>query len=161
MNRERSAQAGTQSGNARQRAPEVAARVEQGIRPDHVRGRSAALTSGRAYLAGLYDIHKLKYSTAVTVLVVVGFNLVMLWLLEVPLACFVIAPDWTPRAIARARAWVSRHAHVFAGLKGAAGRAALAATTRVPGSPITRPQRPPQTPRGATSEVSAPRHGQR
>lgn len=38
----------------------------------------------------------------------------MLWLLEVPLASFLIAPDWTPRAIDRANAWVSRHAHEFA-----------------------------------------------
>jgi len=40
---------------------------------------------GASYLAGLDEIHKLKSSTTVTVLVVVGFNLVMLWLLEVPL----------------------------------------------------------------------------
>jgi Sap, sulfolipid-1-addressing protein len=69
---------------------------------------------GASYLAGLDQIHKLNYSTTVTVLLVIGFNLVMLWLLEVPLASFVIAPDWTPRAIARAKAWVSRHTHVFA-----------------------------------------------
>ena len=69
---------------------------------------------GASYLAGLDEIDKLHYSTTVTVLVVIGFNLVMLWLLEVPLASFVIAPDWTPRALDRAKAWVSRHAHVFA-----------------------------------------------
>jgi hypothetical protein len=69
---------------------------------------------GASYLAGLHDIHDLKYSTTETVLLVIGFNLVMLWLLEVPLATFVIAPGWTPRAIAQAKAWVSRHAHVFA-----------------------------------------------
>jgi len=69
---------------------------------------------GASYLAGLDEIHKLKYSTAVTVLLVIGFNIVMLWLLEVPLASFVVAPDWTPRAIERAKLWVSRHAHVFA-----------------------------------------------
>ena len=69
---------------------------------------------GASYLAGLDEIHKLKYSTTVTVLLVIGFNLVMLWLLEVPLASFVVAPGWTPRAIERAKAWVSRHAHVFA-----------------------------------------------
>ena len=68
---------------------------------------------GASYLAGLDDIHKLNYSTE-TVLLVIGFNLVMLWLLEVPLVCFVVAPDWTPRAIDRAKAWVSRHTHVFA-----------------------------------------------
>jgi hypothetical protein len=69
---------------------------------------------GASYLAGLNEIHKLNYSTTETVLVVLGFNLVMLWMLEVPLACFVIAPGWTPRAIGRAKAWVSGHAHAFA-----------------------------------------------
>ena len=69
---------------------------------------------GASYLAGLDEIAKLNYSTTVTVLLVIGFNLVMLWLLEVPLASFLIAPDWTPRAIERAKAWVSRHAHTFA-----------------------------------------------
>ena len=69
---------------------------------------------GASYLAGLDEIHKLQYSTPVTVLLVIGFNLVMLWLLEVPLASFLIAPDWTPRAVERAKAWVSRHAHMFA-----------------------------------------------
>ena len=69
---------------------------------------------GASYLAGLAEIHKLKYSTTVTVLLVVGFNLVMLWLLEVPLASFLVAPDWTPRAIERAKTWVSRHVHAFA-----------------------------------------------
>jgi hypothetical protein len=38
----------------------------------------------------------------------------MLWLLEVPLVSFVLAPDWTPKAIARAKAWVGRHARSFA-----------------------------------------------
>jgi hypothetical protein len=69
---------------------------------------------GASYLAGLDQIHKLKYSTVATVLLVIGFNLVMLWLLEVPLASFLVAPDWTPSAIERAKAWVSRHAHMFA-----------------------------------------------
>ncbi len=69
---------------------------------------------GASYLAGLGEIHKQKYSTTVTVLLVIGFNLVMMWLLEVPLASFVVAPEWTPRAIERVKLWVSRHAHVFA-----------------------------------------------
>jgi hypothetical protein len=69
---------------------------------------------GASYLAGLDDISKLNYSTTETVLLVIGFNLVMLWLLEVPLISFVIAPEWTPRAIDRAKAWVNRHSHVFA-----------------------------------------------
>jgi hypothetical protein len=69
---------------------------------------------GASYLAGLTQIHKLHYSTTATVLLVLGFNLVMLWLLEVPLVLYVVAPDWTPRAIERAKKWVGRHAHTFA-----------------------------------------------
>ncbi|MGO9973253.1 MAG: GAP family protein [Solirubrobacteraceae bacterium] len=69
---------------------------------------------GASYLAGLFNIHKLHYSTATTVLVVIAFNIVMMWLLEVPLLCFLVAPTWTPSAIDRAKAWVKRHAHMFA-----------------------------------------------
>jgi hypothetical protein len=69
---------------------------------------------GASYLAGLSRIDKLNYSTAQTVLLVVAFNLIMLALLEVPLLSFVVAPDWTPRAIDGAKAWVGRHAHRFA-----------------------------------------------
>lgn len=79
---------------------------------------------GASYLAGLDQIHKLKYSTTTTVLLVLGFNLVMLWLLEVPLVSFLAAPDWTPRAVERARLWVSRHTHVFA-VRGLTGLGAL------------------------------------
>jgi hypothetical protein len=45
---------------------------------------------------------------------VVGFDLVMLWLLEVPLLSFVLAPEWTPRAIEHAKVWVGRHSQMFA-----------------------------------------------
>ena len=69
---------------------------------------------GASYLAGLASIHKLKYSTAGTVLVVIGFNLVMLWLLEIPLVSFVVAPDSTADALDRAKVWVSRHLRTFA-----------------------------------------------
>jgi hypothetical protein len=41
---------------------------------------------GGSYLAGLDQINKLNYSTTVTVLLVIGFNLVMLWLLAPSIA---------------------------------------------------------------------------
>jgi Sap, sulfolipid-1-addressing protein len=69
---------------------------------------------GASYLAGLSRIGKANYSTPETVLAVLGFNLIMLALLEVPLVCFVLAPDWTPRAIDRAKAWIGRHSRRFA-----------------------------------------------
>jgi hypothetical protein len=75
----------------------------------------AALTlPGASYLAGLVKMHKLDYPTPATVLLVIGFNVVMLWLLEVPLVSFLLAPDWTPHAVDRAKTWIARHARVFA-----------------------------------------------
>jgi hypothetical protein len=35
-------------------------------------------------------------------------------LLEVPLICFLVAPDWTPQAVERAQAWIGGHALRFA-----------------------------------------------
>ena len=64
---------------------------------------------GASYLAGLVSIHKLHYAAAVTVLLVIGFNVIMLWIIEVPLAGFFFAPDWTPGAVDRAKAWFFRH----------------------------------------------------
>jgi Sap, sulfolipid-1-addressing protein len=79
---------------------------------------------GASYLAGLSEIHKLHYSTTATVLLVIGFNIVMMWLLEVPLVCFLVAPDWTPAAVERAKLWVRRHAHRVA-VRGFAGLGVL------------------------------------
>jgi Sap, sulfolipid-1-addressing protein len=85
----------------------------------------AALTlPGASYLAGLASIHKLHDSTVETVLLVIGFNIVMMWLLEVPFISFLVAPEKTPAAIARAKLWVSRHAHTFA-VRGFAALGAL------------------------------------
>jgi Sap, sulfolipid-1-addressing protein len=69
---------------------------------------------GASYLAGLDRLSKLHYSTAATVLVVICFNLVMLILLEGPMIAFVVAPDWTPSAIDRAKAWARTRGRQFA-----------------------------------------------
>jgi Sap, sulfolipid-1-addressing protein len=69
---------------------------------------------GGLYLAGLHRLHKLDYSTVVTVVVVIGFNLVMLILIEGPLVAFAVAPDWTPGAIDRAKAWAGTRGRQFA-----------------------------------------------
>jgi Sap, sulfolipid-1-addressing protein len=66
---------------------------------------------GASYLAGLHHIEKQNLSTTATVLTVIGFNLVMLILLELPLLSYTIAPDWTPGAVDRAKAWVARNGH--------------------------------------------------
>ncbi len=64
---------------------------------------------GASYIAGLTRLAKLHYSVAGTVATIVLFNLIMLALLEVPLLCFVFAPDWTPKAIERAKRFAGRH----------------------------------------------------
>jgi hypothetical protein len=72
---------------------------------------------GGSYLAGLHHIEEQQLSTTATVLTVIGFNLIMLILLELPLLSYTIAPDWTPGAVERAKAWASRngkHAAVIA-----------------------------------------------
>jgi Sap, sulfolipid-1-addressing protein len=66
---------------------------------------------GASYLAGLHHIEDQRLSTTATVLTVVGFNLIMLILLELPLLGYVVAPDWTPGAVERAKAWVGRNGH--------------------------------------------------
>jgi Sap, sulfolipid-1-addressing protein len=70
---------------------------------------------GASYIAGLTRLSKLDYSTAVTVLVVVGFNTVMLILLEGPLLAFTLFPDRAETAIERAKAWVASHGRDWAG----------------------------------------------
>jgi len=66
---------------------------------------------GGSYLAGLDHIEKQKLSTPATVLTVIGFNLVMLILLELPLLGYTFAPEWTPGAVERTKAWAGRNAH--------------------------------------------------
>ncbi len=69
---------------------------------------------GASYLAGLSRIDKLHEPVPATVGLVIGFNLIMLMLLEVPLLFFTIAPDWTTAAIARSKAWMGHHGQQFA-----------------------------------------------
>src|ERR1700729_3078079 len=64
---------------------------------------------GGSYLGGLHHIEGQNLSTAATVLTVIGFNLVMLILLELPLLGYTVAPDWTPGAVERAKAWAGRN----------------------------------------------------
>jgi hypothetical protein len=82
---------------------------------------------GGSYIVGLTRIHDLQYGVPATVALVIAFNLIMLILLEAPLISYAVAPDWTPHAIDRAKAWVARHWLRFAvvGL-GAMGAALVA-----------------------------------
>lgn len=79
---------------------------------------------GATYIAALHRIADEDLADPVTVLVVLAFNLIMLLLLEVPLIGYTLAPEWTPRAVARFRAalrsrgrdWAMRGAAIAGGL---------------------------------------------
>jgi hypothetical protein len=64
---------------------------------------------GASYLASLTEIYRQDLGTAGIVLTVLAVNIVMLVLLEVPLVCFAVAPEWTPLAIERFKGWLAVH----------------------------------------------------
>jgi hypothetical protein len=63
---------------------------------------------GAYYLAGLAMIIKLDGGTTTNVFAVIGFNLVMFALLELPLLGFVLAPDRTRELVGRLHDWLGR-----------------------------------------------------
>ena len=68
---------------------------------------------GASYLIGLGHIADENASTAATIGLIVGFNLIMMILLELPLLAYTFAPDWTPDAVNRFKAWFNSNARVL------------------------------------------------
>ena len=64
---------------------------------------------GVSYLTALGRIAKVNPGTAPTVALVIGFCLIQLLPLELPLLGYAFAPERTQRAIASFRAWVARN----------------------------------------------------
>ena len=69
---------------------------------------------GAAYLVGLKDIAAGKYSTVEEIALIVGFNLIMFLLAEVPLAGLLLAPERTDAMVKRFNAWLSSHSRQIA-----------------------------------------------
>src|SRR4051794_32948934 len=64
---------------------------------------------GASYLAGMSQIAKQDFSNGEVVLAVVGFNLIMLLLLELPLLGYTLRPEATARTVERLSGWLSRN----------------------------------------------------
>jgi hypothetical protein len=79
---------------------------------------------GVAYLAALHELDNLNYSTALTILVILGFNVMLLILLEIPLIGYVFAPERTVVAVQNFRGWLSKNG-LKAGIYVSAGMGAL------------------------------------
>jgi Sap, sulfolipid-1-addressing protein len=63
---------------------------------------------GASYIAGMDLLHKQHIGTALTVIVVLAFNVIMLMLLELPLLGYATNPEWTAGAVARFSDWLTR-----------------------------------------------------
>ena len=66
------------------------------------------------YLAAMHEIIVLNAGTVRSVLLVVLICIAQLALILAPLISFTIAPDWTPRALEQAKAWLSRNSRKIA-----------------------------------------------
>ncbi len=69
---------------------------------------------GASYLIGLGHIADKDAGVAATVAMIVGFNVIMLALLEAPLLAFTFAPEWTPDAVDRFKAWFNHNSKILA-----------------------------------------------
>ncbi len=76
---------------------------------------------GASYIAGMHLLSKQKVSTAVAVLTVIAFNMIMLALIELPLLGYATRPEWTAVTVRRFNGWLSR----------SGGRAALIGATAI------------------------------
>lgn len=63
---------------------------------------------GFAYLAALHELQQLEYGAAGEILVILGFNVMLLALLEIPLVGYLVAPERTVVAVQRFRAWLTQ-----------------------------------------------------
>jgi Sap, sulfolipid-1-addressing protein len=75
-------------------------------------GALFSLPGGR-YILALKELDELHLASGSTVLAVVVVNLILLALVELPLISYLVAEEWTPTAVERARGWFSRHGRLI------------------------------------------------
>lgn len=69
---------------------------------------------GVAYLAALRDVQDHGYSTGGKILAIVGYNVMLMLLLEIPLVGYYLAPDRTVVEVGRFRGWLTRNGRQMA-----------------------------------------------
>jgi hypothetical protein len=92
-----------------------------------IAGAAGAVYSvpGAYYLAGLALLAKRSVPAATNVVAIVGFNLIMFALIELPLIGFVLAPHRTLSLIARLNRWMADHRRMLIVIVTGAGGAYL------------------------------------
>jgi hypothetical protein len=69
---------------------------------------------GAAYLIALKDIAAAHHPTATSIALVIGFNLIMFALAEIPLAGLLLAPERTDVLVTRMNVWITGHSRQIA-----------------------------------------------
>jgi Sap, sulfolipid-1-addressing protein len=69
---------------------------------------------GVSYLNALDHIDRLNPGPVPAILLVVFFCVMQQLLVEAPLVAYAVAPDWTPGAVSRSRAWLHRRGRSIA-----------------------------------------------
>lgn len=64
---------------------------------------------GASYIAGMESLHKQNLGTPVTVVAVLAFNVIMLLVLEIPMAGYLARPAATAAEVNRITGWLSRN----------------------------------------------------
>ena len=64
---------------------------------------------GAYYIAGMALLAKLDASTETNILTIVGFNVIMFALIELPLIGFLLAPERTRSVAENLNSWITRH----------------------------------------------------
>jgi hypothetical protein len=80
---------------------------------------------GAYYLAGLALLAKRSDPVATSVVAILGFNLIMFALIELPLIGFVLAPDRTRSLTAKLNRWMTDHRRILIMIVTGAGGAYL------------------------------------
>ena len=103
-------------------------------RVERILGRGSARASflagvvltfpGVTYLAALHRLDELNYATVPTILIILGFNAMILILLEIPLIAYLLAPERTVVVVEDFKSWLSRNG-LRAGIYVAAGLGAF------------------------------------
>ncbi len=88
--------------------------VEHGGHLSFAAGIVGSLFPSPLVLLGMADIAQLGYEAIPTLLVILGFYLIMFLFIEVPIVGFVVAPERTKTTAIGAKAWLDRNLLVLA-----------------------------------------------
>ena len=89
------------------RSPFATRAIESGAPLAFVAGLLLNIVPGVFPIIALKNLAELDYSTAETVTILIGFYVVMFAFIEIPIASFVVAPEWTRVRVGQFNEWLA------------------------------------------------------